>query len=296
MLRRPYLWIPLLFVLLFGGAIVGAYTLLPIIVRSQGQAWVETNLPGTLLTRGAIAFDPWTLTLDIADIALADSKAPQAPLVALKVDASLSSLWNGHPRLDAPAVTAPMVDAVLRKDGSINLADLVPPDDGSPVSEIWIGDLSVAGGTIAFTDDRRAQPHKKTLTPVSFTLKDFATRASNGGGFTFDAASEQLKSLYKAKFGKAPKFPDDLPKAGMLAKGEAKAAARTAEITGLETERRVKFAPSDAELAALGQARADAVKQALLGENSIDPTRVFVSTAASVKAKDAKVERELMVK
>ena len=99
MLRRPYLWIALLFMLLFGGAIIGGYTLLPGIVRSQGRAWVETRLPGKLLTMGAIAFDPWTLTLDTADIAIADSKAPQAPLVALKalkVDASLSSLRNGQ--------------------------------------------------------------------------------------------------------------------------------------------------------------------------------------------------------
>lgn len=193
MLRRPIVWIPLLLVLLFGAAVIGGYTLLPGVVRSQGQAWVEKNLPGKLLTMGAISFDPLSLTLDIADIAIADSKAPQAPLVALKalkVDASLSSLWNGYARLDALAVTAPMVDAVLRKDGSVNLAELVPPDDGSPVPEVWIGDLSVSGGTIAFTDDRRAQPHKKTLTPVTFTLKDFATRASDGGGFTFDAASE----------------------------------------------------------------------------------------------------------
>jgi hypothetical protein len=120
--------------------------------------------------------------------------------------------------------------------------------------------------------------------------------APDYAGLEADKKADQLKSLYKAKFGKGPKFPDDLPKAGMLAKGEAKAAARTAEIAWLETELRAKFVPSDAELAALGQARADAVKQALLGENSIDPTRVFVSTAASVKAKDAKVEMELMVK
>ena len=45
-----------------------------------------------------------------------------------------------------------------------------------------------------------------------------------------------------------------------------------------------------------GQARADAVKQALFGENSIDPTRVFVSTTTSVMAKDAQVEMALMVK
>jgi hypothetical protein len=192
-LRRPLLWVPLLLALLFGGTIIGAYTLLPGVIRAQGQAWVEKNLPGKRLTMGAIAFDPWTLTLDIANIAIADSKAPQAPLVVLrtlKVDASLSSLWKRHARLDAVVLGGPVVDAVLRKDGSVNLAELVPPDDGTPVPEVWIGDLSVSGGTIAFTDDRRTAPHRKTLSPVTFSLKDFATRASTGGGFTFDAATE----------------------------------------------------------------------------------------------------------
>ena len=108
--------------------------------------------------------------------------------------------------------------------------------------------------------------------------------------------ADRLKALYKAKFGKGPKFPDTVPTAGMLAGGAAKAAAATAQVEWLETELRPRFAPTDAELAALGQARADAVKDALLGEGSIPPTRVFISTASTVKAKGDKVEMELAVK
>ena len=107
--------------------------------------------------------------------------------------------------------------------------------------------------------------------------------------------ADRLKTLYKAKFGKGPKFPETVPTAGMLAGGAAKAAA-TAQVEWLETELRPRFAPTDAELAALGQARADAVKDALLGEGSIPPTRVFISTASTVKAKGDKVEMELAVK
>ncbi|MBC7522008.1 MAG: DUF748 domain-containing protein, partial [Sandarakinorhabdus sp.] len=193
LLRRPLVWIPLALVLVFGAFIIGGYTLLPGLVRSQGTGWVDKNLPGKVLTMGDIGFDPWRLKLDIKDIAIADARAPQKPLVAFKalaVDASISSLWNGYARLDAVAVDTPVIDAILRKDGSINLVELVPPDDGKPVPEVWIGDLQVAKGKLFFTDDRRAAPERKTLEPVTFTLKDFATRASAGGGFKFDAASD----------------------------------------------------------------------------------------------------------
>ncbi|MFZ4688721.1 MAG: DUF748 domain-containing protein [Polymorphobacter sp.] len=212
LLRRPLLWIPLLLVLLFGAAIAAGYALLPGVVRSQGQAWVETNLPGKVLTLGDITFDPWNLRLDIADIAIADTKAPGQPLVAIKalaVDASISSLWQRHARLDAVTVDTPVIDAVLRKDGSINLVELVPPDDGTPVPEVWIGDLKVRKGTLFFTDDRRTAPVRKTLTPVTFDLRDFATRATSGGGFKFDAASDDGERFaWAGKLSMAPLASD----------------------------------------------------------------------------------------
>ena len=77
MLRRPLIWIPLVLVLLFAAFVIGSYTLLPGLVRSQGTAWVDKNLPGKVLTMGGIGFDPWNLKLDIKDIAIADARAPQ---------------------------------------------------------------------------------------------------------------------------------------------------------------------------------------------------------------------------
>ncbi len=193
LLRRPLVWIPLLLLALFGAAVIAGYALVPNVVRSQGDAWVTKNLPGKVLTMGEVRFDPWRLDLVITDLAIADRKAPGQPLVAakrLEVDASIASLWKLSPQLDAVTVTAPMVDAILRADGSLNLAELVPPDDGTPVPDVWIGALSVANGVVNFTDARRAVPQRRQLTPVSFTLKDFATTANTGGGFKFDARSD----------------------------------------------------------------------------------------------------------
>jgi Domain of Unknown Function (DUF748) len=208
LLRRPLVWIPLLLLTIFAAAIVAGYTVVPNVVRSQGDSWVTKNLPGKVLTMGEISFDPWRLDLVINDLAIADRTAPAQPLVAarrLEVDASIASLWALSPRLDAVTITAPMVDAILRADGSLNLAELVPPDDGTPVPEVWIGALSVADGVINFTDARKTTAQRHRLAPVTFNLKDFATRANNGGGFKFDARSDAGESFaWTGTLGMAP--------------------------------------------------------------------------------------------
>ena len=208
LLRRPLVWIPLLLLLLFGAAVLAGYALVPNVVRAQGDAWVTKNLPGKVLTMGEVRFDPWRLDLVITDLAIADRKAPGQPLLAakrLEVDASLASLWKLSPQLDAVTVTAPLVDAILRADGSLNLAELVPPDDGTPLPDVWIGALSVSDGVVNFTDARRAVPQRRQLTPVSFTLKDFATTANTGGGFKFDARSDAGETFaWSGTLGMAP--------------------------------------------------------------------------------------------
>lgn len=208
LLRRPLVWIPLALLLLFGAVMAAAYALVPNVVRSQGDAWVTKNLPGKALTMGEVSFDPWRLELVINDLAIADRAAPAQPLVAAKrldVDASIASLWKLSPQLDAVTVTAPMVDAILRADGSLNLIELVPPDDGTPIPEVWIGALSVADGVVNFTDARKAEAQRHRLTPVTFTLKDFATTANQGGGFKFDARSDAGETFaWSGTLGMAP--------------------------------------------------------------------------------------------
>lgn len=51
-------------------------------------------------------------------------------------------------------------------------------------------------------------------------------------------------------------------------------------------ELRKSFMPSNAELATLGTARANAVRTALLADGSVDPARVFMA-AGSTEAADS---------
>jgi hypothetical protein len=127
-----------------------------------------------------------------------------------------------------------------------------------------------------------------------------AAMGKQGGdyaGLADDKKVDRLKPLYKAKFGKSPDFPKgEVKEANFLAGGAAKHEAAASQRQWLEAQLKPKFEPTDAQLAELGQARAAAVKEALLAAGGIDPGRVFISTAKSFQAKDGKVEMELGVK
>jgi hypothetical protein len=177
----------------------------------------------------------------------------------------------------------------------------VPDDAGKSLKAVAKGlaektevNLDIPAGP-AIREDAEAMTTKALEAAVLAGKKEplAADYASLDAGKKLD----RLKSLYKAKFGKGPSFPKEgVTKAGFLAGGEAKDAANASQIAWLETELRPKFAPTDAQLAALGQARADAVKQLLLEDGSIQPTRVFIAGDKTVKAADGKAQMELSVK
>jgi hypothetical protein len=110
---------------------------------------------------------------------------------------------------------------------------------------------------------------------------------------------DAMESLYKVQFGSKP----DIPKAEAVTESaeeagwrEKRAAKKSYEVDWLETQLMAKFQPTDAELAALGTARGEAVQDALLKDGTLNPTRVFLSTNAQLKAQDGKVRMELQMK
>lgn len=98
---------------------------------------------------------------------------------------------------------------------------------------------------------------------------------------------DRLEDLFKARTRAKPAYP-----AGP--EGEEKAARQTRESEWLIAELRKSFAPTPAELAALGKARAEAVRQALLqGATPVDPARLFISGRDSAVEKEGKARMEL---
>ncbi len=179
-------------------AAVLAVRAVPGFVRDRAQAWVATNLPGKVLAIGNIGFDVWELRLRFGRIAIADRATPDRPLVVLaglQLDAAASSLWTLQPRFDRVLVTGPAVHAVLRRDGSLNLAELLPPDDGSPLPRVSIAELEVSEGRLRFTDARGAVAKDKRLLPINLTLRDFSTGPGAAGGYRVTATGDDGEAL-----------------------------------------------------------------------------------------------------
>ncbi len=138
---------------------------------------------------------------------------------------------------------------------------------------------------------------REDATAVADAAIDKALLAKDAGKVTSVAAldaddqHDRLDDLYRAKLGKKPVFPDfpaEALKAAAGAKPDASDDDRRAllESQWMRGELRKSFMPSNAELATLGTARANAVRTALLADGSVDPARVFMA-AGSTEAADS---------
>ena len=125
-----------------------------------------------------------------------------------------------------------------------------------------------------------------------------AGKVASVSALAADDQHDRLVDLYRAKLGKKPAIPDfpaDALKAAPGAKPDASDDDRRTllESEWLRTELRKSFTPSNAELAALGTARANAVRTALLADGSVDPARVFMAAGATESADSGHSRMEL---
>ncbi len=195
--RKPWFFIPALIPLALGLYAMAGYWLAPRLIRSEATAFVDEAL-GKSLALGEIRVDPFRFTLDVHDLAIGE-KGHDRPMVALDhlfADLEGSSLWERSWNLSQVRVEGPYLDARIRPDGSLNLADLVPRSEGPDTSlpSARLQALTVSGGRIDFADHSRRLEPTKTLSPIDFTLKDFRTTAE-GGGFRLATASEEGERL-----------------------------------------------------------------------------------------------------
>ena len=111
-----------------------------------------------------------------------------ASFTGLIVNPELASIWQRAIVLKEVQLDAPDVNLVVERDGSINLAHLVPDEAApspaadaatAPLPRIRIGRLAVNDGRVDFEDADRARPapFTATLSPIRFAL-EFSARIS----------------------------------------------------------------------------------------------------------------------
>jgi len=174
-------------------ALVGLYALLgfkvaPNIARDQARAFVRENYQRELAV-GEIAIHPFKLQVEVRDLGLPDADGqPMLGFERLFVDFEISSLWNRAFTFKDVIVEAPLVRAVVRPDGSLNLADLALPEEEpeEPTPSLWIQSLAVERGAVRFLDTGRPEPYEQDFEDVGFSLLDFRT-TPEGGDFSFAA-------------------------------------------------------------------------------------------------------------
>ncbi|NJD31807.1 MAG: DUF748 domain-containing protein, partial [Gammaproteobacteria bacterium] len=192
-------------------ALVGLYALFgfkvaPSIARDQAQAFVREHYQRELAI-GSIAIHPFKLQAEVRDLALPDADGrPMLGFQRLFVDFEIASLWNRAFTFKDVTIEAPQIRAVVRPDGSLNLADLALPEEEpeEPTPSVWVQHLGVERGAIEFTDESRPTPLSRSFRAVGFALEDFRT-TPEGGDFSFSARSPQDETFdWKGRFALEP--------------------------------------------------------------------------------------------
>jgi Domain of Unknown Function (DUF748) len=154
-------------------------------------------------TIGEVRINPFSLHLEIKDFSLADASGEK--LLGFErffVEFELSSIWRRAYTFGSIALTAPFVNAIIARDGRLNLLQLSPPSpsqpqppaapkkSAEPLPAVRIGQFAVSRGLVSFDDRSRPSEFASRIEPINFELHDFTT-AAEGGLFTFSGSSKR---------------------------------------------------------------------------------------------------------
>jgi Domain of Unknown Function (DUF748) len=185
--------------LLLGVYAMAGFWLAPKLLRSNLLKEIPKTLPGVTPAVGDIRVNPFLLQVEIKDFSL--TGANDTKLVGfgrLFIDFEVSSIWHRAYTFRQIDVASPFANAVIFKDGSLNLSQLSPksaekpkPDvkNAGPIPALRIGSFKVTQGFLSFDDRRRQSDFATRLEPINFELQNFSTGVT-GGRFTFSGASK----------------------------------------------------------------------------------------------------------
>jgi Domain of Unknown Function (DUF748) len=171
----------------------------PRLLRNALLDEIPKTLVGVKPAVGDIRVNPFLFQVEIKDFSLTgDNDTKLAGFERLFVDFDLSSVWHRAYTFGHIDIASPFANAVIFKDGSLNLAQLSPktakkpkPDQkgAEPIPALRIGSFKVTQGFLSFDDRRRPSDFATRLEPINFELQNFSTGVQ-GGRFAFTGASK----------------------------------------------------------------------------------------------------------
>jgi hypothetical protein len=184
-------------IVLFAGYTVFGFFGVPRLLRTQATGFVAEHYQRQL-DIGDIRFNPFTLELRIGAVSFPDAQGQ--PLVGfqnLLVNLNASSVIRMAPSFASIELGEPFTNVVIRKDGTLNLADLAQPfaAPATPTTQpeepprLAIQNLRVTAGRIDFENHARPTMFHTRLAPITFVLSDFSTTGVGGNTYELRAAS-----------------------------------------------------------------------------------------------------------
>lgn len=167
---------------------------LPNAARQWAVDYARTALHRPL-ELGSVEFNPFTLTARVRNGALREADgSPLFRIDELLMNFEVGSLWHRAYTFKQVRLTAPNLQAVVSKDGVLNLASLrtepaEPASASSELPSVRIDSLELVRGELHFEDRSRPAPFSARLMPVEFTLRDFRTQPRYRNAYRFSATS-----------------------------------------------------------------------------------------------------------
>jgi len=185
--------------------------LVPHVITSTLPDWLKEKTGRELKVRGA-SFNPFTLRLQVAGVALNDAGKLLASLDTLDAKGGWSTLTNFAWTADSITLTKPEISARIGNDGSLDwvrFLDAFPKSKeppGDKVPRILLHNLSINNASIRLNDERAdAQEKRLDLTPISLKLDKLSTLPQDRGDYALQATlNDQTRIQWKGRVGLNP--------------------------------------------------------------------------------------------
>ncbi|MEA1914014.1 MAG: DUF748 domain-containing protein [Campylobacterota bacterium] len=169
---------------------IAGFIVLPKVALKEVQKYTQENFDQKILIQN-ITFNPFTLNLALHNVQIQDKKTKENLISAdeIGVNIELFSLATDTINLDNIELIHPKINAVLAKDGQLNLALIQPrqTDKKEPKADekpmklpfFSIDTFTLENATIDFTDNTLKEPFSTHISEFSYVFHDLSTQPNS---------------------------------------------------------------------------------------------------------------------
>ena len=174
---------------------LAGFLLMPYLLRHYGPRVIleQTKKQAVI---GKVRINPFLFTLEVNDFYVAETDGQR--IIGLKqffCDFELKSIIARAWTFSQIGLTGPLVNMIVSRDGSINLAQLIPPsekkapstEDEKALPRLIVKEIKLKQGEVGLVDRRPSKPASLHYRPLQFDLYNLTTLVGQEGQITLTA-------------------------------------------------------------------------------------------------------------